>query len=156
MPEISTPARIALLLTGCCVITAASRYGDFTGTKALLTFPLVAAACTLLLVATLGWPMRSERSWVFRAFTYLGRISYGQYIFHSPLVAVLGVASTESVTGRIVRTAAALLATIAVASASYRFFERPFLRLKQRFSRIHAPNPPEGGRAVDTPRPRCY
>jgi peptidoglycan/LPS O-acetylase OafA/YrhL len=77
---------------------------------------------------------------------YLGKISYGLYVYHSLvlyLVFVKGrVHLTESTsllhlpqTARSsVGTAAALLITIVVAHLSYRFLEKPFLVLKQRFT----------------------
>jgi peptidoglycan/LPS O-acetylase OafA/YrhL len=36
------------------------------------------------------------------------------------------------------RAVAALLATIAIAALSYRYFEAPFLRLKQKLARIQS------------------
>lgn len=121
---LSRRVRVALLLFGFAVLTAAGRYGDFVGTRALITFPAVAAACVALILGTLGMRIPSRHSSIARALIYLGRISYGLYVFHLLFIYLLGSAL------------AALPATIAVAAASYHFFEKPFLRLKTRFARI--------------------
>jgi peptidoglycan/LPS O-acetylase OafA/YrhL len=121
---LSRGVRIALLLFGFAVLTAAGRYGDFVGIRALITFPVIAVACVALILGTLGMQIPSRHSSIARALTYLGRISYGLYVFHLLFIYLFGGAL------------AALLATIAVAAASYHFFERPFLRLKARFARI--------------------
>jgi peptidoglycan/LPS O-acetylase OafA/YrhL len=79
------------------------------------------------------------------ALDYLGRISYGIYMFH-PLV-VYGIFLTVRALGWNPGRSLFLLAavyivavalTIAVAALSYRFFEVPFLRLKKRFTRVES------------------
>lgn len=74
-----------------------------------------------------------------RAFESLGTISYGLYMWH--MVAVYGTSALFRATrwwhGHPVLYCAAyyalaLGATVAIASLSYRFFEQPFLRLKDR------------------------
>jgi peptidoglycan/LPS O-acetylase OafA/YrhL len=67
---------------------------------------------------------------------WLGRISYGAYVFHdaphalySRFAASIAPNHTTSAT-----TLIALVCTLVLASLSYRFFESPFLRLKSRFS----------------------
>jgi peptidoglycan/LPS O-acetylase OafA/YrhL len=66
-----------------------------------------------------------------RATVYLGRISYGLYVFHG---AALVVAMT--MLPALAAPVAALAATLALAAASYRWFESPFLRLKRRFQYV--------------------
>jgi peptidoglycan/LPS O-acetylase OafA/YrhL len=136
--EIAAPLwlRVLLLLFGCAVLTAAGRYGDFVGTKALITFPAVTAACVALMVGTLGAQMDPDRMPLVRGLTYLGRISYGLYVFHAMFVIGLGVQSVHGPIARPTVALEALLASIAVAAVSYRFLETPFLRWKERFTRI--------------------
>ena len=52
--SLSPGIRVALLLGGCGVLTAAGHFGDVVGIKALITFPAVTAACVALLVAALS------------------------------------------------------------------------------------------------------
>ena len=73
------------------------------------------------------------------ALVYLGRISYGLYVFH-----VLGLfvsdyvvkEQTASLARYLCRDAFALGVTIALAAMSYRWIEKPFLRFKQRFTLV--------------------
>jgi peptidoglycan/LPS O-acetylase OafA/YrhL len=76
---------------------------------------------------------------------YLGRISYGIYMFHPLLLygiffAVRGL-GWEPGTNLAQRAAIYLVGvgvSIAVAALSYAFFETPFLRLKKRFARVES------------------
>jgi peptidoglycan/LPS O-acetylase OafA/YrhL len=81
------------------------------------------------------------------AFVYLGRISYGMYIFHITIYwivynifknelaefsKVLGLADWRNTIGFVI----AFIATVLLASLSYHYFEKPFLRLKGRYALI--------------------
>jgi peptidoglycan/LPS O-acetylase OafA/YrhL len=128
--------RVALLLFGCAVFTSAGRYGDFVGTKSLMTYPAVTAGCAAFLLGTLGLRLSPESNVIARAAVYLGRVSYGLYMFHWFFVEAFAVPSASNLAARSARAAAALLATVIISLLSYRFFETPFLRLKERFARI--------------------
>jgi len=72
--------------------------------------------------------------------TWLGTISYGLYLTHTVtngfvyrFTTRMGFSVTTP-TGAIVYTALALMVTILISGLSYRFFEKPFLSLKHRFS----------------------
>jgi peptidoglycan/LPS O-acetylase OafA/YrhL len=73
-----------------------------------------------------------------KIFSYLGKISYGIYIYHNFAIAIilyqLKIYSfhTESLAGRILVTITVTLLTIFIASVSYEFFERRFLKLKSK------------------------
>ena len=67
---------------------------------------------------------------------YLGRISYGLYVFHRLCYVI-----AESLLGKIpgiahyfVIVSVAFCLALALAGISYRFFEQPFLHLKKRFT----------------------
>jgi peptidoglycan/LPS O-acetylase OafA/YrhL len=104
---------------------------------------LSAAGCTGLMFSLLNssWPFPK---WLI----YLGKISYGLYVFH--LLALEMVVSIFvrvhagklwNDFGFIPASPLALLITIGLAALSYRYLERPFLRLRHRFSFV--PNRPD-------------
>jgi peptidoglycan/LPS O-acetylase OafA/YrhL len=74
---------------------------------------------------------------------YLGRISYGLYMYHPIAIALaihaLGPLISDNYRGWLSNAAVYILSfglSVLVASASYHFFEQPFLRLKSRFARV--------------------
>jgi peptidoglycan/LPS O-acetylase OafA/YrhL len=100
---------------------------------AMTLYLLVAAAAAILLVAALG----SSAGWLRHpALIYLGRISYGLYVFHMAALVVTPAWWLP------VRVTAAFGLTVAAAVLSYHFLEQPFLRLKRRFTYIRS-EPPE-------------
>ncbi len=84
----------------------------------------------------------ASNSRVSRVFRYLGSISYGLYVYH--LIALTTILFVAGKLGfnyydlnawKFFGLAAAVLSfTILIASVSYRYFEKPFLRLKERLS----------------------
>jgi peptidoglycan/LPS O-acetylase OafA/YrhL len=112
-----------------------------TVVQAPIGWALVLAGTLLLFLSMLGFPS----NYLPRTIVYLGRISYGLYLFHelvywlifSPgeawltrLSHLLHLADCRSGLG----TALAFCLTVLVAHTSYRLYERPFLRLKSRFT----------------------
>jgi peptidoglycan/LPS O-acetylase OafA/YrhL len=102
-------------------------------------YPAVALGSGAFLLATMGSNsfMRSG------PLVYLGRISYGLYVFHEAML-VASNAILESLPGWQKAAACplvALAATIMVAAASYRWLESPFLRMKARYQHIRSAAP---------------
>ena len=66
---------------------------------------------------------------------YLGRISFGLYIFHRPCMELARhLLSSLGPVSLLPHLVLALSLTIVAAALSYRFIETPFLRLKERFA----------------------
>ena len=132
LPQLSSPARTALAAAGvgCMLVGSlafqATANGPLSTTDGLLGFPFGAAGALLLFLSILGADLRIR--WT----EYLGRISYGLYVFH---LFALEVAKTVLLHrfGTCPWWARGLLAlpvTVAMAAISYRWLEAPFLRLK--------------------------
>jgi peptidoglycan/LPS O-acetylase OafA/YrhL len=98
------------------VLIGAGAAGGNTGWRVLLTYPLAAGASVATIYGMLGLRVKAG--------AYLGKISYGLYVFHA---AAIRIAPSPIM---------ALPLTIATAALSYRYLEAPFLRLKQRFARL--------------------
>jgi len=65
---------------------------------------------------------------------WIGRRSYGMYLYHLPIFLALGILIREhSPVNHLLVTALRCAATIVVAAISYRFIERPVLRYKKRY-----------------------
>ena len=77
-----------------------------------------------------------------KSLVYLGRISFGLYVYHSFLVRlVLQLWYTHLPSGwirnhPILTTPIVFAATVGTAALSYKFFERPILLIKQRFETV--------------------
>lgn len=136
--------------TLACWLTASIVFGIHADAPHLSSVPqalsgwlLVLLGAILLLLGLLGTPEK----FLPRPVVYLGRISYGLYVFHAgmyflvyavfrerlhTLCEAIGLGAWWGAVGMLL----AFVATVLVASLSYRCFEKPFLRLKERFTII--------------------
>lgn len=97
----------------------------------MLTYPLVAIACGLVLIAML----QPNEGLLSNPITvYLGKISFGLYVYH--VLAIKIGQSYSHVLGIHGKFIIALLITILLATISYFMLEVPFLRLKERFAKV--------------------
>jgi peptidoglycan/LPS O-acetylase OafA/YrhL len=103
-----------------------SRYRD--GVNSFLNPILVAA----LLVQAIAFRQHAAWSWLNAGWIrYLGRISYSIYLYQQ--IAVSPVSKALGAFPAVVRLTGTVTAVVLLASASYYFVERPFLKLKDRF-----------------------
>ncbi|MGH9646979.1 MAG: acyltransferase family protein [Bryobacteraceae bacterium] len=116
MPEHSRRTRMLWTGLGAVLLIGSGAVGGNEGWPVLVTYPLAAAASVSIIFGTLGARIRAG--------AYLGKISYGLYVFHAAVIRVVP------------SPILALPLTIAIAALSYRFLESPFLRLKDRFAYI--------------------
>lgn len=116
VPRWTRLVRALVLSGGALGLLAAGGFGDRDGWGSLISYPVAAGAAVAILAGMLGLGGS-------RVLSYLGRISFGLYVFH---VAVLRIAPNAFF---------GLPLTIVSAALSYRYLESPFLRLKERFAR---------------------
>ncbi|GAB4505017.1 MAG: hypothetical protein Fur0043_20120 [Anaerolineales bacterium] len=118
----------------------------FIGWQLMLVYPLVGGGMMLILLAVvkgeqtlfaklLRWPV----------LTYLGKISYGLYVYQFigvrngyQLAAWVGITAKRLVVFPLSVFGFGLLTTISIAALSYQLLERPFLKLKHRFSLVYS------------------
>jgi peptidoglycan/LPS O-acetylase OafA/YrhL len=132
IPSFRATSRVMLIGFGLVTLVLAGRFGGNEGRAALFTFPAVSIASLSLLVGTIGIETDFRSNALGRVLIHLGRISYGLYVFHYPLIVLLSHSSLSPIYWRL--TAIAL--TGAVAYLSYRYLESPFLRLKSNFAYV--------------------
>lgn len=103
-----------------------------SGLQCMMGYALVGMGCVAMLLGVLGIGAK----WFPRWLVYLGKISYGLYVFHE-----IGMMIGYRVVSRlpwaglagylnIGHVAAGFAVTIVLAALSYRYFEMPFLKLK--------------------------
>jgi peptidoglycan/LPS O-acetylase OafA/YrhL len=115
------------LLTGSALLE--NQYGaDYRDSLGFIFNPLLTAALIPQLIA------HRERwfvAWMqFRPVTYLGGISYSLYLYQQMVLHPAGQALSRF--PLFVQLVGSVAAVIVVASASYQFIEKPFLRWKDR------------------------
>jgi len=140
VPNLSRLARVALLAAGITGLALGSMYfgiknDPLTTMRIALGYPSVAIGGALALLSVLRNGGKKSN----RVLVYLGRISYGLYVFHvlGLLISDYAVQNqTASLLRYSLRVVVALAATITMAAVSYRWLETPFLSLKQRFTHV--------------------
>jgi peptidoglycan/LPS O-acetylase OafA/YrhL len=95
---------------------------------------------SLLFYAFLGAPQDGLGFSAGSGLVSVGRISYGLYVFHYAVLDVVTYALLRFTGGCTLwaKFAISLPITLALAWASYRWFESPFLKLKRRFTHIRS------------------
>jgi peptidoglycan/LPS O-acetylase OafA/YrhL len=141
--------RFASAALGAGLLFAANFWFDTTrntGAASLAaTYPgylITGAGAVLLFLGVLG----ADVPRFLRPMTWLGKISYGLYVYHMPCVLFSVVFCTKffhlarpSDAGiYAISLAAGLPLTITTAALSYRYLEAPFLRLKARFTIVES------------------
>ncbi len=159
-PRLAPLHRLALFTGGfTCLVMAANYFqikGDpLTMSRVLLGYPIMAIGAVALFLATLrdqapsaphlaqsadlGLGNRSWQIWELSPLVYLGRVSYGLYVFHvlGLMISDYTIHHQDSSLGRyFFRDAVAFAVTVALSAISYRWLETPFLTLKQRFTHV--------------------
>lgn len=133
------PARLFLFTAGIgCWFVAAVRYSlhSWSAVPAahslMLGYAFLLLGTALIFVAFLETSVKIPK-WL----NYLGKISYGLYVYHMFCVQMfLGGMMQYTTEHRRIGALFAFTATAGVAALSYKFFERPILRYKQRFERV--------------------
>ncbi len=100
---------------------------------------LAALGSVLLLVAFLGLNPKSLPGWAI----YLGRISFGLYVYHEFALYVMNRLFVETRGSfasptYFIKTGGGYMLTILMASISYRYLETPFLKIKKRHTIIES------------------
>jgi len=95
-------------------------------------FTFVAIAAGILIIDLTTSPVSLARPVLEnRVLVYIGKISYGLYLYHLPIYDFLGNELSDQ--PRVVKVTIVMLVSLAVAAASYHFYEKKFLGLKRHF-----------------------
>ena len=150
-PKWHTVPRIAIFIAGLvCWLLASIVCGIHADAPHLSTISqaiggwlLILAGVVLFFLSLYG----ASSKYMPSALLYLGRISYGMYVFHittfwlvyiifkeelASFSTMIGLYEWRNNVGFII----AFLATVIISLLSYRFFEKPFLQLKGKFTFI--------------------
>ena len=144
--------RLLLVIVGLACWEFASYYcgliDQLSISKVSMGYPAVALGSGAFLLATLGAKSLRSGSAPVRGLVYLGKISYGLYVYSQIAIYLAKLLLFQGELGGFVSpgrpTSSAIsifwiLAfcfNVAFAAASYRLLEAPFLRLKERFARV--------------------
>lgn len=144
-PRINSGLRLLLCAVALISWLLTARYLGEDGPSSILTYAVSAIASVMMLVAVLHGNAPLLHLPPFTWLVYLGRISYGLYVFHLLALALtakllfLNVLQIEPTFER--RLFFSFLLTVIMAAASYRWLEQPFLRLKKRFTHVPVREP---------------
>ncbi|MGA8706151.1 MAG: acyltransferase [Steroidobacteraceae bacterium] len=140
VPELSLRTRSVMIALGLASFSMRGYFimlpdGDrLSVLGTLFGYPAVMLGCAAILMAFIGLPMRSP------ALRYLGKISYGLYVYHQACVLITDrfLPGDPGLPHALLRLLVVLTLTVAVSALSYRLIESPFLSLKRRFTFVES------------------
>jgi len=145
-PQISNALRVVMCVFAFAGWWLTARFFSQDGPTSIATYALTGFASVLLLAAVLRSDARLLRFAPFSWLVYLGRISYGLYVFHLFALALMTQVLVVPLIGITLnfelRIILSFLLTVALATVSYRVLELPFLKLKERFRPAAKRDPP--------------
>jgi peptidoglycan/LPS O-acetylase OafA/YrhL len=122
---------IFLLIAAVNLLHTRSEPVSFVGV--VLGYPIVAVCSVGLLLSLLT----DARPWYARGpLVYLGRISYGLYVFHLLALKVADIIRARIFLGHSNASMMGFALTVLLAALSYQVLEKPFLRMKERYSQV--------------------
>ena len=118
-----------VILAGWALLTLAGS----SELAALWLFPPLIGCCALIFMGTLN-----GAAWLgWRPLAYLGKISFGIYVYHLLAISVVDrVLKFVGIASPGLALLGTILLSILISVLSYRLYETPFLRLKERFAVI--------------------
>lgn len=127
------------LVAAICVVRHTTDHSD--PMIASVGYSAIAVACGSLLVLCLRTGSWVQHIFSLGALRVLGKYSYGLYLYHFPLAAVLSpmknilIAWSHSfIVGSTLHLVICLLVNLLIAAASFHFLESPIMNLKRRFT----------------------
>jgi peptidoglycan/LPS O-acetylase OafA/YrhL len=125
------------------VVIAFGKPTTYEGTFLWITLAVYGSAA--LIIALVARPTGTlSRVLEVQPLQWIGTRSYGCYLWHFPIFAVVLTLNLPQSHLHFVRFAIVFAGTFVVAGLSYRFIEQPFLRRKARFSRVPVEASPAG------------
>jgi peptidoglycan/LPS O-acetylase OafA/YrhL len=139
-PELSAQKRVAIIGFGVVCLAMAGNFWSIkadplTTPRILAGYPVVALGAAAMLIGVLSSAKVLSKS----VLVYLGKISYGLYVYHvlGLMVSDYAVSHADAALSRyLLRDAIALTLTVTFAATSFRWLETPFLGVKQRFTHV--------------------
>jgi len=142
LPSFTRLQRVVLLCGGVATwvavfaFTVTSPTLKFTTWQMAVGHPFTALASVAVLLSVLGSQNPFLRN---KALLYLGKISYGLYVLHEfAHFCAMRMVPASTPIGVVGQSLVGLALTVALAAASYRWLESPFLRLKERFAHVQS------------------
>ena len=138
-PRIKSAIRVVSGGVALAMFLLVAKYLRQDGPTSVITYTATALASVALLFSVLQSEVRLLRLPAFSWLLYLGRISYGLYVFHLLALALIPrffIGYLDIPLGFVPRVLLSFVLTVLLAAVSYAWLEQPFLRLKKRFTRI--------------------
>ena len=136
-PRLTNVQRLLLSTMALVIWLLTAKYLAQSGPASIATFAFSGLASLMLLVAVLRPEAPLLREAPYSWLVYLGRISYGLYVFHLFALALVMKLAFVPLIGMPLtfelRVMFAFVLTVALATVSYHWLEQPFLKLKERF-----------------------
>lgn len=138
-PKLGWRLRLSMIVLGVFCIALVGHFSPALGASSrwgatLVGYPVVGASCAAIVFASIGVQLR------LRALEYLGKISYGLYVYHLMCIWIAGrfLLVGDGALQMLMRQATALGLTILVSAVSYSLLEKPFLKLKRKFAYVQS------------------
>jgi peptidoglycan/LPS O-acetylase OafA/YrhL len=138
LPHVRQTVRAGVAISAAALLALFVLWpGDQTHEAYLYGGSTVVALLVGLLIAHVVQSPTSAlgRSLRFRAFTWVGQRSYGIYLWHVPLIALVAATPLGTSAQLVVK----LVLILAVPAASYKYLEAPCLNFKRRLEPVQAP-----------------